>query len=121
LYVLIEMRRKQRYIPVVAKPRNDSLDFVKTIGRLYFDKGDHMNLCRKMAAYFLEHVRAKYKLPTGTLNEDFIRKLQYKSGVPEAEVSAIVLFIQHLETAPGISHKELSNFHHQLEAFYNKT
>ena len=41
LYVLSEMRRKQRIIPVVAKPKNDSLDFVKTIGRLYHDKGDH--------------------------------------------------------------------------------
>jgi hypothetical protein len=44
LYVLLEMRRKQRIIPVITKPRNDSLDFVKTIGRLYYDKGDHKNL-----------------------------------------------------------------------------
>ena len=66
------MRRKQRYIPVVAKPKNDSLDFVKTIGRLYYDKGDHKNLSRKMGAFFLEHVRSRYKLPTGTLNEEFI-------------------------------------------------
>ena len=32
LYVLLGMRRKQRYIPVLTKPKNDSLDFVKTIG-----------------------------------------------------------------------------------------
>jgi hypothetical protein len=52
LYVLLNMRRKQRYIPIVKKPSNDSLDFVKTIGRLYFDKADHKNLCRKMASFF---------------------------------------------------------------------
>ena len=80
LYVLLEMRRKQRYIPVIKKPRNDSLDFVKTIGRLYFDKGDHKNLCRKMSAYFLEHVRNKYKLSTGTLDDNFVKNLQFKSG-----------------------------------------
>jgi hypothetical protein len=118
LYVLMEMRRKQRYIPVVKKPRNDSMDFVKTIGRLYFDKGDHKNLCRKMSAYFLEHVRNKYKLLTGTLNEEFIKKLQYKSGAGEQEISDIVFFIKYLDDAPAINHKQLAHFHKQLESFY---
>ncbi len=120
LYVLLEMRRKQRYIPVVAKPRNDSLDFVRTIGRLYFDKGDHKNLARKMSAYFLEHVRSQYKLPTGLLDDEFVRKLQHKSGVEEAEIRGIVSFILYIDDAPGINHKQLADFHKQLEAFYKK-
>jgi len=120
LYVLLEMRRKQRYIPVVKKPRNDSMDFVKTIGRLYFDKGDHKNLCRKMSAYFLEHVRNKYKLLTGTLDEEFIKKLQYKSGAEEHEVRGIISFIKYAEEAPAISDKQLADFHKQLESFYKK-
>ncbi len=120
LYVLLEMRRKQRTIPVVTKPANDSMDFVKTIGRLYFDKGDHKNLCRKMSAYFLEHVRNKYKLLTGSLDEEFIKKLQYKSGAEEQEVREIVSFIKYLDDAPAISHKQLTNFHKQLELFYKK-
>ncbi len=120
LYVLLEMRRKQRYIPVVKKPRNDSMDFVKTIGRLYFDKGDHKNLCHKMSAYFLEHVRNKYKLLTGSLDEDFIKKLQHKSGAEEFEIREIVSFIKYAEDAPAISHKQLNDFHTQLESFYKK-
>ena len=99
LFVLLEMRRKQRFIPVITKPRNDSLDFVKTIGRLYYDKGDHKNLCRKMAAYFLEHVRNKYKLPTGTLDDEFVKNLQFKSGVEEQEIRSIVSFIKYLDEA----------------------
>jgi Domain of unknown function (DUF4350) len=120
LYVLLEMRRKQRYIPVVTKPRNDSLDFVKTVGRLYFDKGDHKNLCRKMAAYFLEHVRNRYKLSTVELNDDFIRNLQFKTGVDETELRKIISFIKFLDNAPGISEHQLANFHKQLESFYSK-
>jgi hypothetical protein len=120
LYVLLGMRRRQRFIPVVKKPRNDSMDFVKTIGRLYFDKGDHKNLCKKMSAYFLEHVRNKYKLLTGSLDDEFVKKLQYKSGVEEQEVRGIVSFIKYVDDAPGISHKELTDFHKQLESFYKK-
>jgi hypothetical protein len=120
LYVLLEMRRKQRYIPVVAKPRNDSMEFVKTIGRLYYDKADHKNLSRKMAAYFQEHVRAKYKLATGNMNDDFIKALQYKSGVPDYEIRGIVSFIKYLDDAPAINQNQLTEFYKQLESFYQK-
>ena len=120
IYVLLEMRRKQRFIPVITNPRNDSLDFVKTIGRLYYDKGDHKNLCRKMGAYFLEHVRNKYKLPTGTLDDEFVKNLQYKSGAEESEIRGIVSFIKNLDESVAINNNQLTNFHKQLESFYKK-
>ena len=121
LYVLSEMRRKQRIIPVLSKPRNDSLEFVKTIGRLYHDKGDHKNLSRKMSAYFLEHVRSRYKLPTSELDEQFIKNLQGKTGVVENEITDIVSFIRNLDDLPAVSEKQLAVFHKQLESFYKKT
>jgi hypothetical protein len=118
VYVLLEMRRKQRIIPVIKKPANDSLDFVKTIGRLYHDKGDHRNLSRKMSAYFLEHVRNRYKLPTSVLDETFEQHLHFKTGVAKEEIHGIVSFIQQLEHASVISEKQLAWFHKQLESFY---
>jgi hypothetical protein len=120
LYVLLEMRRKQRIIPVITKPRNDSLDFVKTIGRLYYDKGDHKNLCRKMGAYFLEHVRNKYKLPTNLLDDVFVKTLQYKSGAGESEIRGIISFIKYLDEAEVIGNNQLTDFHKELESFYKK-
>jgi len=120
VYVLLEMRRKQRYIPVVNNPINDSLDFVKTIGRLYYDKGNHTNLCKKMGLYFLEHVRNKYKLTTSKLDDEFINNLKYKSGVDETSIREIVSFIKYLEDAPGISSRQITTFHSQLESFYKK-
>src|SRR6185503_10139397 len=99
------MRRKQRIIPVMTRPRNDSMDFVKTIGRLYYDKGDHKNLSRKMAAYFLEYVRNRYKLTTVSLDEEFIKNLQFKTNCEEHEIRSIVSFIKYLDEAPVIDHK----------------
>jgi len=118
LYVLSEMRRKQRVIPVVARPKNDSLDFVKTIGRLYHDKGDHINLGRKMSAYFLEHVRSRYKLPTSSLNDEFIKNLHGKTGIDEEEIKEIVSFINNMDTMVEMSDKQLAVFHKKLESFY---
>ncbi len=120
LYVLIEMRRKQRFIPIIKKPANDSLEFVKTIGRLYFDRGDHRNLSRKMSAYFLENIRNRYKLATGQLNENFIKALQFKTGFPEEELKSIVGFINKLERT-NVTDEQLKIFHLKLEEFYKKT
>jgi dsDNA-specific endonuclease/ATPase MutS2 len=73
-----------------------------------------------MSAYFLEFVRSSYKLPTGLLNEDFIRMLHYKSGVPEKEVADIVTFIKYLEQGESVNEKQLASFHKRLESFYQK-
>lgn len=123
LFILLEMRRKQRFIPAFSKPRNESLDFVKTVGRLYHDKGDHRNLCHKMAAYFLEYVRSKYKLQTGILDEDFVNKLRFKTGTEEFEIREIVFFIKYideLDPRVKVTDSQLVNFHKQLESFYKK-
>lgn len=119
LYVLNEMRRKQRPVPVVKKPANDSLDFVKTIGRLYHDKGDHLNLARKMAAYFLEHVRNRYKLPTNKLDQQFCDTLHYKSGIDLGLILSITSSIEVLDQRTSLGAKELAAFHSSLEKFYN--
>jgi hypothetical protein len=118
LFVLLEMRRKQRYIPVLAPPRNDSLEFIRTIGRLYFEKGDHTNLARKMSAYFLEYVRNKYKLATSSLDEDFTRKLQFKTGYGDPEIRTIISMIRHVEEGGAVNDRLLADFHKHLESFY---
>src|SRR5690606_38113057 len=111
----------QRIIPVITKHKNDSLDFVKTIGRLYHDKGDHKNLCKKMSAYFLEHIRSRYKLATSVLDETFEKNLQAKSGADKEKIENIVSFIRQLDEIETVSDKQLAWFHKQLENFYKQT
>lgn len=121
LFVLLASRRRQRMIPAYSRPRNESLDFVKTMGRLYHDRRDHQNLAKKMGLYFLEHVRSTYKLPTHTLDESFIEALQYKSGHPRGDLNEIVSFIQYLQDNGSVNENQLTIFHNQLESFYQNT
>jgi hypothetical protein len=121
LWVLLNSRRKQRMIPGHPKPRNESLDFVKTMGRLYYDRKDHQNLSKKMSIYFLEHVRSTYKLPTHTLDDPFIEALHFKSGYSRGDLNEIVSFIQYLQSDGRVNEYQLINFHNQLESFYQNT
>ena len=118
LYILQEMRRKQRIIPVMARPRNDSLEFVKTIGRLYHEKRDNKNLGKKMAAYFLEHIRNRYKLSTNQLDDEFITSLGRKTAQPENNIREIISFINNIDETDEIADEQLAGFHKRLEDFY---
>jgi len=121
LWVLLNSRRKQRMIPDHPKPSNESLDFVKTMGRLYYDRRNHQNLAKKMSMYFLEHVRTAYKLPTHTLDESFIENLHYKSGYSKGDLNEIISFIRYLHDNGSVYEDQLIVFHNQLESFYQNT
>ncbi len=118
LFVLLELRRKQRMIPVITPPKNESLDFVKTIGRLYYDQNDHVNLAKKMSVYFLDHLRSQFKITTHPLDESFVETVHAKTGYSVEELKQITSFIQFIETAPAISDQQLTQFYRQLENFY---
>lgn len=120
LYVLMEMRRKQRIIPAFQRPKNESLDFVRTIGQLYYDRKDHTDLSLKMSSYFLDHVRTHYKVSTNTLDESFIQALHAKTGYPVNEIKNIVDFISFVENS-AINEHQLNRFYNQLESFYQNT
>jgi hypothetical protein len=121
LFAFMYIRRRQRIIPVFKKPANESLDFIKTIGRLYHDKRDHTNLAQKMGVYFLDHVRQRYLLATHTLDDDFVTALHAKTGYDLESLNGIVIFIKYLRNNPIITEHQLIHFHKQLENFYQNS
>ena len=121
LYGLINIKRKQRYIKHIPPPTNDSIEFAKTIGRLYYEQKDHANLAQKMATYFLEHVRNKYLLNTSILDENFVTKLSGKSGYEEEKIKELVNSIIEIRTNKYINDVSLNNFYLQFQQFYNHT
>jgi hypothetical protein len=121
LWLLLNSRRRQRMIPAHPRPQNDSLDFVKTMGRLYYDRKDHQNLAKKMSVYFFELVRSTYKLPTHTLDDAFVEALNYKSGYSLEKLNEIIGFVRNIRNGGHVNEQQLINFHNQLESFYQNT
>lgn len=121
LYLFLNIKRGQRLIPVVAKPTNDSLDFVKTIGRLYFERQDHVNIAGKMATYFLEHVRNKYFISTSELDDEFIQKLSGKSGYSEDATRVLVQAVNTIQQDMEIGQQQLTHYYYLFQQFYKHT
>lgn len=120
LYLATAVKRRQRMIPVYQKPGNDSLEFIETIGKLYYEKADHQNLALKMTQFFLEHIRNKYKMDTHYINTQFAGTLVLKSGVSRETADAIVDYI-HKAQMGSITGEELTKYYNILDHFYKHT
>ncbi len=118
LYVITEIKRKQRVIPDYEKPKNDSLEFVKTIGKLYYEKGDHKNLAEKLTQYFLDYVRNRFKISTAEINSLFVQQLATKSNKDISEINAIAESIHTINLSAAITQKQLMDYYELLEKFY---
>ncbi|MBK9014266.1 MAG: hypothetical protein IPM82_09290 [Saprospiraceae bacterium] len=62
-YLIFRAKRRQRVIPVLEKNANTSLEFIGTIGRLFFIQNNHRQLATQKMRLFLIFVRERYHLP----------------------------------------------------------
>lgn len=118
LYVLFEMKRKQKIIPVIAPNTNTSVAFVETIGRLYYNTGNHLNLSEKMVQHFLEYVRSNYYLSTSVLDDEFERMLAAKSGKSLEKVIALLSQIKAVQKGIAVDDAFLFSLHSNIQEFY---
>jgi hypothetical protein len=121
LYVSLNVKRLQRIIPAKIKPANASLDFAKTVGRLYYDKGDHTNLATKMTVYLLDHIRNKYYIATTDLNDQFKQSIMAKTGYNEEKVNELVSAINYVQQGNAVNEAQLANMYTIYSAFYKHT
>lgn len=118
VYVLLGVKRNQRYQPEIEPPVNDSLEFVKTIGHLYFQKGDNKNLCQKMSTHFAEFVHRRFQMQSGVMDENFVNRLSQKSGSPRTTIQEIVAYIGFIQHAPQMHDRQVIEFYDLLSQFY---
>lgn len=118
LIYLFESKRKQRAIPVITPLKNSSLDFVRTVGRLYYERRDNKNLSQKMAAHFYDHVRGKYNLRTSLTDAEFEKRLAWKSGQDPVMIHDLLYFINYVQDEPSVSDQTLLELNYRLENFY---
>ena len=118
LYLIFRAKRRQRIIPVNEPNTNTSLEFIESIGRLYFQQNNHKKLEEQKMKLFLNFIRERYNLPVHNIDNQLVDKLIIVSGVSEQKVKAIfALYESHLKK-PEIFEEQLINFHQAMDYFY---
>ena len=121
LFVIFEGKRRQRVIPVVEPPANDTLEFTKTVGRLYFLHGDHKDIADKKIKFLNEYIRNRWGIPTRSYDPDFRHRLSQKSGVKRAVIDQIFDAAGKIEGTKKIDQPTLHHLHAQIEEFYRQS
>lgn len=88
LFMITTARRKQRVIPVVTKPGNKSLEFIRLIGTLYYQRCSHVELVQKKFLFFTEELRRRTGIEISEVNTDDrdVKLLSRKTGLDETTV-----------------------------------
>jgi len=107
LFMVVYARRQQRAIPIVRAPRNATRDLAHTIGRLYWHKGDHAGLAKKMIAHFKEEVRTRTYLRTFAYDESTIAHLSTKTGLTPEDLKQRMEAIRRREQANYLTETDL--------------
>lgn len=120
-FIIFKAKRRQRIVPIIDKLPNTSIDFAKTIGNLYYQQGKPQDIVNKKITFFLEHIRNTYLLDTQNLNDDFKKKLQSKTGMPQIEIERLVDYIIKLSKLKEIPETSLVLLHNMIDNFYKQT
>ncbi len=121
LFMLFRSRRLQRIIPEIPKNQNTTLEFVRTIGLLYYSQKNHADLVRKKTIYFFDRIKTDYFLQTDVLDEHFQRKLSRKSGKSEEEIKTLIELIVALSNGnKPITKNDLIELNNSLDKFFNR-
>jgi hypothetical protein len=115
---LFESRRRQRVRAVESSPGNPTVDFVQTVGSLYFQGRDNKDLGIKMSNHFIEHVRSRYMLHVSIRDDSFADRLSLKSGFPKDKVNDILQTIRTFNEDDAVDDQSLLQFDHKLRDFY---
>lgn len=120
IYVLFRVKRQQRIMPVIKPFENSSLKFIKTIGRLYFNKGDHQDIVKKQISYWFEFIRSRLFISTATLDKHFVHAVSEKSGIELHKIEDIVYAISDMKNGHA-SKKDVISLYRKLEYFYTNS
>jgi hypothetical protein len=120
LYFVVESKRRQRVITVLKPLVNRSLQFVKTIGSLYFNQKNNTDLARKKIIYFKEFLRERYYLSTISLTEEYVVLVSKKSGLPIDMVQSLFEIMELYQTTPAVSDHGLIDLNRRMELFYKQ-
>jgi hypothetical protein len=120
LYVLFEMKRRQRMIPVVEPLKNSTLDFVRTVAEVQLSGKNNHAIANQRITFLLEFIRSRFNISTQELNADFVQQLQRKSGSDKDTITDITGIIAAVSANNTMSDTMLLELSRKIDNFYKE-
>jgi hypothetical protein len=120
LFVIFNAKRIQQSIPLIAPKVNSSLEYIRSVGRLYYQHRKNQDLIERMMQQFYSDVYMRYKIQERN-KDNFIKKLSIRSGVAPELIEGILNYYDSIEAAiMAPDEKILTQFYQKIQAFNEK-
>jgi hypothetical protein len=118
LYIINSMRRKQRAIPVVSLPENQTSAYLDMVYRLFRKEGSHRDILQSQVKLLQSFLRNRYSLNANKLDDDFY---ELASAKLKLDKDYIELFFKQLERSrynSTLNDSELLKIDREITEFY---
>jgi hypothetical protein len=120
LFILINSRRIQEPITVIPEVKNHSIDFVKAVSGLYWNKQDHKKIAEKLVSQFQDYMATNYKLTPREISFEKVDKIAQKTNKSTQEIEEVIRWITFVETTGVVSKQNLIDFYSIIYKFTNQ-
>ncbi len=121
LFIVFTAKRRQRVIPVIAPVRNTTLDFVRTIGDLYFHRSDHKNLIEKKIGLVRSFLFKRYRIRLSDFSNAEADAVAKRTGHPQHLIRSLFGQMDQLQNAQSVGAGDLISLNEKLDRFYQRT
>lgn len=118
LFMIFRAKRSQRIIPVIEPPKNSSIEFARTIGSLFLEKGNHKLIAEKKIRFFMDYIRSNLSLETTKIDLELKEDISSRSGIDETEIHILFDLIDAVSNKDEITQKELKLLTERIDQFY---
>lgn len=121
LFIIFRAKRRERIIPIIKKPKNTTLEFIRTMGRLYHQSGNRKDLSDKKITYLMNYIREELNVDAGREHPSFMQRVAQRAGTDIKTVENIFGQIAVIKQKQDISEKELWQLNNYIETFYQQS
>jgi len=120
IFVLYEIKRRQRIIPVIEPLQNATLEFVNVVGQVYYEKRNNTNIAHKKIIYLLTKLREEYQIKSNNLDGELVERMTVKLGIDAALARDLVNCIKQIGVKGIVSDRELIELNKLIEKLYTQ-
>ena len=119
-FLFFTAKRRQRVIPILKPKRNTTLDFVRTIGDLYFHRADHADLIRKKITILQAQIQKQYRITVNEFSADEAADVAVCSGLDRASIESLFKLVRSLRDNESPHHQTLFALQKSIDGFLKR-
>jgi len=117
VFLLLQIRRSQRPLPIINPPQNLSLGYISTLSDLFYRKKDNRLILKRKMEYFIHQIQTNYHLDTRKLDPVFFEKLSIITGVSKKQVTQLFKIYESLESREKLDEHKFQAFNRLIQLF----